>query len=178
MMGLSGELFNNAMRKHSEVTAPPLQYPPSSPIMGSLQSVYSWSPYFCEWLGNTANITFCVLVIPGLSLRRPCIPNTLYALSPSAVSAFVDSFGMRRSVLITIAALNLNAGLRLLPVTGRDYEGASLVSMVFNGIAGAYREVLLISRAACIGCNRAVSPLLQALLRRWPHPCSAFFGSR
>ena len=84
--------------------------------MGSLQSVYSWSDDFVEWLGNAANITFCILVVP--------------------VSVVVDVFGMRKSVLITIAALNLNAGLRLLPITGIDYESASLVSMFFNGVAG------------------------------------------
>lgn len=56
--------------------------------------------------------------------------------TPLPVSVFVDLYGMRRSVLITIAALNLNAGLRLIPVTGKGYEGASLASMLFNGVAG------------------------------------------
>jgi FLVCR family MFS transporter len=95
-----------------------------SPITTSLQSVYSWSDNFIEWLGNTANITFCVLVVP--------------------VAACVDLFGMRLSILVTIAALNVNAGLRLLPLSlvhASGYEAASMLSMVANGVAGTVESL-------------------------------------
>jgi FLVCR family MFS transporter len=95
-----------------------------SPITTSLKAVYEWSDDFIEFLGNLANITFCVLVIP--------------------FSACVDLFGMRKSVLVTIVALNLNAGLRLLPlatVHAGGYRAASMASMFFNGVAGTVESL-------------------------------------
>jgi MFS transporter, FLVCR family, disrupted in renal carcinoma protein 2 len=69
--------------------------------------------------GNTANIVFCVLVVPA--------------------AAAIDIIGMRISILVCITALTLNAGLRLFPLSlvhVSGYEAASLVSMVANGVAG------------------------------------------
>lgn len=89
------------------------------PITETLEAIYGWNGNLIEWLGNTANITFCVLVIP--------------------IAASIDLFGMRWNILLTIAALNVNAGLRLLPLSlvhNSGYEAASLVSMVSNGVAG------------------------------------------
>jgi hypothetical protein len=90
-----------------------------SPISGSLMQLYGWSPYFIEWLGNTANIVFCVLVVP--------------------LGMWVDGRGMRAPMIVTIFALCINSGLRCLPRTslGNDaFSSVSMAAMVFNGIAG------------------------------------------
>ena len=58
--------FNNPRNTFNNNTLSLVQC--RSPIMGTVQTVYSWSSYFVSWLGNTANITFCVLVIPGMPL--------------------------------------------------------------------------------------------------------------
>lgn len=78
-----------------------------------------WTDDYIEWLGNAANITFCVLVVP--------------------IAAAIDLWGMRWSVLVTIVALCCNAGLRCIPlawVGAGGFQTASMVSMIFNGIAG------------------------------------------
>ena len=90
-----------------------------SPISGSLTQLYGWGPYFIEWLGNTANIVFCILVVP--------------------LGVWVDGRGMRAPIIVTIVALCINSGLRCLPrssVGEGGYSSISMASMVFNGIAG------------------------------------------
>jgi MFS transporter, FLVCR family, disrupted in renal carcinoma protein 2 len=90
-----------------------------SPISGSLTQLYGWGPYFIEWLGNTANIVFCILVVP--------------------LGVWVDGRGMRAPIILTIVALCVNSGLRCLPrasVGEGAYSSISMASMVFNGIAG------------------------------------------
>jgi hypothetical protein len=90
-----------------------------SPISGSLMQVYGWSPYFIEWLGNTANITFCILVVP--------------------IGCWVDGRGMRLPMIVTIIALCINSGLRCLPrasLGDSAFGSISMAAMVFNGIAG------------------------------------------
>ncbi len=90
-----------------------------SPISGSLMQLYGWSPYFIEWLGNTANIVFCVLVVP--------------------LGVWVDGRGMRVPMIVTIFALCINSGLRCLPrlsLGAEMFSTVSMVAMVFNGIAG------------------------------------------
>jgi hypothetical protein len=81
--------------------------------------LYGWSPYFIEWLGNTANIVFCALVVP--------------------LGVWVDGRGMRLPMVVTIVALCLNSGLRCLPrasVGDGAFSSISMAGMVFNGIAG------------------------------------------
>ena len=63
-----------------------------SPINVPLEQVYGWSDTYVEWLGNTANISFCLLVIP--------------------FAALIDTHGMRMPVILTVIALMLNSGLR------------------------------------------------------------------
>jgi hypothetical protein len=91
-----------------------------SPISGSLMQLYGWGPYFIEWLGNTANIVFCVLVVP--------------------LGVWVDGRGMRLPMIVTIVALCINSGLRCLPrasVGDSTFSSVNMVSMVFNGVAGS-----------------------------------------
>jgi hypothetical protein len=69
--------------------------------------------------GNTANIVFCVLVVP--------------------LGVWVDGRGMRLPMVVTIVALCLNSGLRCLPrasVGDGAFSSISMAGMVFNGIAG------------------------------------------
>lgn len=83
-------------------------------------------------LGNAANITFCVLVVP--------------------LAAWVDSRGMRVPLILTVVALCFNSGLRCIPVgwVGQTaYAGVSMTSMIFNGIAGELLSPA--SRAADLG---------------------------
>ena len=91
-----------------------------SPIQAPLEQLYGWDDAFIEWLGNAANITFCVLVIP----------------LGAAVSG---ERGMRAPLLVTIVALCFNSGLRCIPVawvTQNGYDVVSMLSMICNGIAG------------------------------------------
>ena len=87
--------------------------------MSTEEQVYHWDDGFIELLGNVANITFCIFVIPLASL--------------------VDVYGMRGPILATIIALLINSGFRCIPVelVGQNmYNILSLMSMVCNGIAG------------------------------------------
>jgi hypothetical protein len=89
------------------------------PINGPLEAYYGWTDNDIEWLGNTANIVFCVLVVP--------------------VAAWVDARGMRVPLLLTVLALCFNSGLRVIPVAWvgqTGFKAVSMISMVFNGIAG------------------------------------------
>ena len=96
-----------------------------SPIQAPLQQLYGWSDDFIVWLGNAANITFCVLVIP--------------------LGALVDSpRGMRVPLLVTVAALCVNSGLRCVPVSWvgqRGYDALQMVSMLANGLAGTLESL-------------------------------------
>ena len=84
-----------------------------SPIQGPLQQLYGWSDDYIVWLGNAANITFCILVIP--------------------LGALVDGpRGMRIPLLVTVVALCANSGLRCVPVNWvgqRGYDALQMVSM-------------------------------------------------
>jgi hypothetical protein len=89
-----------------------------SPINAPLEQVYGWSDDFIEWLGNSASISFCVLVIP--------------------TAAAIDLKGMRWSILLTIVALCINAGLRCIPLSWIGESGmkaACMISMIFNGMS-------------------------------------------
>lgn len=89
----------------------------NAPINGPLEDVYGWSDDYITWLGNTANMTFCILVVP--------------------MGMFIARFGTRWGFLISVFTLWVNAGLRCLP--DRDpavYDPAAMIAMVFNGISG------------------------------------------
>ena len=96
-----------------------------APIQGPVQQLYGWSDDFIVWLGNAANITFCVLVIP--------------------LGALVDSpQGMRIPLLVTVLALCVNSGLRCVPVPWvgqRGYDSLQMVSMLANGLAGTLESL-------------------------------------
>jgi len=90
-----------------------------SPIQQPLEQLYGWSDSFVEWLGNTSNIVFVILVIP--------------------FGALVSGDGMRRPLLFCVLMLCLNTGLRCVPVSWvgqTGYDVISMLSMVCNGIAG------------------------------------------
>jgi len=90
-----------------------------SPIQQPVEQLYGWTDSFVEWLGNTGNITFTVLVIP--------------------FGALVSGDGMRRPLLFCVFMLCLNTGLRCIPVPWvgqKVYDGISMLSMVCNGFAG------------------------------------------
>ncbi len=80
---------------------------------------------YIVWLGNAANITFCVLVIP--------------------LGALVDGpRGMRIPLLVTVASLCVNSGLRCVPVAWvgqRGYDALQVVSMLANGLAGTLESL-------------------------------------
>lgn len=96
-----------------------------APIATPLQQIYGWSNDYIVWLGNTANITFCILVIP--------------------LGALVDGpRGMRIPLIVTAVALCVNSGLRCVPVswvTQRGYDALQMISMVANGLAGTLESL-------------------------------------
>lgn len=89
-----------------------------SPIEDVVKRAYGWEDWTFSWGANVANIGFALALVP--------------------MAAFYEKSGARSSTVVSAAALMVCCLVRLVPLTGTPFVSCVYVSMLSNGLSGAW----------------------------------------